>query len=220
MMFDDEKRPGEEAPPDIEIISSGPDDEGYDGLDGYEDDDSGEGDYGQSDAARASSLERRTAAAAAAVKARKEREEREAMLDEQKKLGLLARIQKMDVGEKAKLARAGDKEVRSILIKDSNKQVSMAVIGNPRMTIQEVEIIAASRNVTEDILREVAKNKDWCKSYTVILSLVNNPKTPIPISLSFIPKLRTLDLRFIAKSKGVPEAVRNTAKRQVEKRSF
>jgi hypothetical protein len=158
--------------------------------------------------------------AEAAMKARHEREERHEKEEQARKLSLLAQIQKLDVGEKAKLARSGDKDCRAILIRDSNKVVAAAVLANPRITIQEIEIIAASRNVGDDILKEVAGNRDWCKSYTVIHALVNNPKTPIPVSLTFIPKLLTRDLRFLAKSKGVPEAVRATAKRLAEKRKF
>ena len=154
--------------------------------------------------------------AAAAIRMRHERGD-----DEQaSKLSLLARIQRLDVGERAKLARGGDKEARSILIKDSNRQVAMSVLANPRITVQEVEQIAASRNVSEDILREIGGNKDWCKSYTVALSLVNNPKTPIPIGLTFLNRLFTRDLRFLAKSKGVPEVIRVTAKRHADKRKF
>ncbi|MGA2193338.1 MAG: hypothetical protein ABSG42_08205 [Nitrospirota bacterium] len=140
--------------------------------------------------------------------------------EDEKKLGLMAQIQKLDIGQKAKLARSGDKEVRSILIKDSNKLVAMATLMNPKMTVQEIEMVAASRNVNDEILREIGKNKDWCKSYTVVLNLVNNPKTPVGITLSYVPRLTTRDLRFLAKSKGVPEPVRVTAKRLVEKRQF
>ena len=154
--------------------------------------------------------------AAAAIRIRHERGEDE----EAKKLSLLARIQRLDVGERAKLARGGDKDARSILIKDSNRQVAMSVLANPKITVQEVEQIAASRNVSEDVLREIGGNKDWCKSYTVILSLANNPKTPIPISLTFLNRLFTRELRFLAKSKGVPEVIRVMAKKQAEKKKF
>lgn len=158
-------------------------------------------------------------AAAAAMRLRREREEREEKVEQQKKLSLMARIAKLDMGEKAKLARTGDKETRSILVKDPNKLVSMAVIGNPKITIQEIEMIAASRNVVEDILREISKNKDWCGSYAVVLALVNNPKTPVGVSLTYLPRLLTRDIRFIARSKAVPEAVRATAKRIAQRRA-
>ena len=107
-----------------------------------------------------------------------------------------------------------------ILIKDSSKQVALAVLANPKLTLHEVEIIAASRNVSEEVLREIAGNKDWIKSYSVTLALVNNPKTPVPMGLTFLPKLRTRDLRFVGKNKGVPEVIRMSAKRLAGTRTF
>ncbi len=107
-----------------------------------------------------------------------------------------------------------------ILIKDSSKQVALAVLANPKLTLHEVEIIAASRNVSEEVLREIAANKDWIKSYSVTLALVNNPKTPVPMGLTFLAKLRTRDLRFVGKNKGVPEVIRMSAKRLDGTRTF
>jgi len=162
---------------------------------------------------------RKLSAAGIAAKIRKEQEEAQHKEDE-KRLGLLARIQRLDIGAKAKLARFGDASARAILVKDVNKLVSMAVLANPKLTIQEIEVLAASRNVSDEILREISKNQDWCKSYTVILALANNPKTPVAISLTFLPRLLTRDITFLAKSKGIPEPVRVTAKRLAVKRKF
>ncbi len=154
---------------------------------------------------------------AAVVRTRQEEEQRE---EDDKKLSLLTRISRLDVGSKAKLARNGDKDARTILIKDANKLVSMAVLANPKLTIQEVEVLAASRNVSDEVLRVISRNQDWCKSYTVIFNLANNPKTPVAISLTYLPRLLTRDLRLLAKSKGVPEIIRTTAKRHNDKRQF
>ncbi len=165
--------------------------------------------------------QRMSASAVAAMRARKDREERERKSEtEAHKLGLQAKLQRLDVGERAKCARSGDQETRMILIRDSNKLVAMGVLQNPKLTLHEVEMFAASRNVNEEILREIAGNKDWIKSYSVVLALVNNPKTPVPMSLTFLPKLFTRDLRFVAKNKGVPEIIRTTAKRLSDRRSF
>jgi hypothetical protein len=151
--------------------------------------------------------------AAAAIKARREREEREQTQEQAKKLSLLAKIQKLDIGERCKLAREGDKDCRTILIRDGNKLVSMSVLGNPKLTLQEVEFTAASRNVDEDILRDISRNREWFKEYAVVLALANNPKTPVGVALTCIQRLKTRDLRSLAKNKGVPEAVRVSARR-------
>jgi len=159
-------------------------------------------------------------AAASAVRARQQRLAKEEKEEQEKKLSLQARIQRMDVGEKAKLAREGDQAARAILVKDGSKTVFMAVLTNPKITVQEIETFAASRNVSEDILREIAGNRDWIKNYTVMLSLVNNPKTPVSMALSFLPRLLTRDLRFLGKSKGVPEVIRVTARKLAQKRQI
>ena len=158
--------------------------------------------------------------AAAAMKAKKEREERAALQEQQKRLSLLARIQKLDIGERCKLGREGDKDCRTILIRDGNKLVSLSVLGNPKVTLNEIEFFAASRNVDEEVLREIARNRDWSKEYAVILALANNPKTPVGIALTFVPKLHIRDLRFLAKNKNVPEAVRVIAKRMADRHRY
>jgi len=159
-------------------------------------------------------------AAADAIRARQQKLAKEEKEDLERKLSLQARIQRMDVGEKAKLAREGDQAARAILVKDGSKTVYMAVLTNPKITTQEIETFAASRNVSEDILREIAGNRDWIKNYTVMLSLVNNPKTPVSMALSFLPRLHTRDLRFLGKSKGVPEVIRVTARKLAQKRQI
>ena len=62
----------------------------------------------------------------------------------------------MSIAEKIKMALIGDKEWRSLLIKESNKLVSTAVIKNPRITDPEVLAIAKSSELNEEVIRLVA----------------------------------------------------------------
>lgn len=122
-------------------------------------------------------------------------------------------IQQMSVAEKVKLAMRGDKEARSILIKDSNKQIQETVLENPRITETEIVGIANNRMVSEELLRKITGNRQWMKNYQIRLALVNNPKTPLPLSLRLVSSLMVSDLKRLAKSKGVPTALTTTAKR-------
>ena len=127
-------------------------------------------------------------------------------------------IQDLAVPEKVKLAMSGDKEARSILIKDSNKQIQVAVLDSPRITEPEIVSIANSRNVGEDILRKIAGNRDWMKNYQIRLGLVNNPKTPLTIGLRIISTLMMSDLKRLAKSKGVSSVLTAAANRYLIKK--
>ena len=129
-------------------------------------------------------------------------------------------IQDLPVPEKVKLAMSGDKEARSILIKDSNKQVQEAVLDSPRITEQEIAAIANSRNVGEDLLRKVATNRDWMKNYQVRLALANNPKTPLTIGIRIIGTLMIADLKRLSKSKGVSSVLTAAANRFLIKKGI
>lgn len=129
------------------------------------------------------------------------------------------RIANMTVAEKLVLARHADKQERSILIRDSNKQVSLTVIKSPKISDSEVEMIARMRNVSEEVIREVANNREWVKNMNVVVALLNNPKTPIGVSLQFITKAQNKDLRDLANNRNVSETLRTAAKRMLTMRT-
>jgi len=118
-----------------------------------------------------------------------------------------------------KLATKGDREARSILIRDSNKIVSSGVMNNPRITEHEVENIAAMRTVADEVLRLIAFNRAWTRSYSVIHNLVRNPRTPIPSVINILPRIRTKDLLSLSLNRNVSENVRRQAARLSQARS-
>ena len=138
--------------------------------------------------------------------------------EEARKHGLLQKIQTLTVGEKIALALRGGRDVRTILIKDSNKEVCLSVLKNPKMTETEVELVSHSRNIPDEALRFIAKNREWMKNYSVVLALVSNPKTPVGISSTLVPGLKVKDLIGLEKNKNVSEAVRALAKKLVQAR--
>ncbi len=128
-------------------------------------------------------------------------------------------IQQMTVSEKVRFAMKADKAARSLLIKDPNKQVALAVVESPKITEQEVESIAQSRNVSEDVIRAISKKRDWLKNYAIIRALINNPKTPVGIATTLLPQLKNRDLTLLIKNRGISEAVRSQADRLLKIRS-
>jgi hypothetical protein len=126
---------------------------------------------------------------------------------------MLQRIQKLSVSEKIYLALRSGKEIRSILLRDSSKEVVSRVLENPRITETEIELLAKSRTVSDEILRKITKKKEWMRNYNVIMGLVTNPKTPPGIAVTLVSELKTKDLSMIEKNKNVLEGVRATAKK-------
>jgi hypothetical protein len=105
----------------------------------------------------------------------------------------------------------GGSEARRMLIRDSNKVVQRAVLQSPRLTDQEVAAFAAMTSLTDEILRQIAGNRTFRKDYTVIRNLMNNPKTPIDVTLHMLPQLNALDLKKLTTNKNVADTLRTTA---------
>jgi hypothetical protein len=131
---------------------------------------------------------------------------------------LYALIQKMSVFQKIKLGRMGNREARSLLIRDRNKIVAMATVTSPKITDNEAVSIAQSRNVCDDVLRAVSNNREWTKNYQVKLALTTNPRCPQAAALRFINYLQDKDLRQMMRSKDVPSAISTHARRILMKK--
>jgi len=130
---------------------------------------------------------------------------------------LVNRIENMTANEKIKLALTGDGEARRILLRNPNRLVPMAVLQNPRITESEVISIANSRHTSDEMLRYIVNNRDWYKLYALRLALVKNPKTPFAMSIRMVGTLASHDLKLLAKSKSIPQAVAQAARRLVTK---
>jgi hypothetical protein len=87
------------------------------------------------------------------------------------------------------------------------------VVKNPRITEQEVENIATMRTVADEVLRLIALNRSWARSYPIIHNLARNPRTPVPTVMNILPRIRTKDLTHLTQNRNVSEAVRRQAYR-------
>jgi hypothetical protein len=135
--------------------------------------------------------------------------------DEDQREGLMQTLAKMGFSERLKAAMKGSREMRAILVRDPNKLISSSVLSSPKLTTNEVEAIARMTNVSEDVLRIIAKNRAWTKNYSVVVGLTKNPKTPLGTSLNFLPRLNGKDLQMLAIDRNVPESLRVAARKKL-----
>ena len=135
------------------------------------------------------------------------------------RVSMIRRIMLMNPKDRLKLAMKGDREARGILIRDSNKVVACAVIKNPRITDPEIESIAAMRTVATEALRLISLNRAWARLYPVIHALARNPRTPIPMAIGILPRIRTKDLLNLSQNRNVSEQVRRQSQRLAQARS-
>jgi hypothetical protein len=85
------------------------------------------------------------------------------------------------------------------------------VLESPKLTESEVDAFAALKNIGESVLRIIGTKRKFLKRYNVVRILCMNPKTPIDVSLSLIPRLTTNDLKNLTKNRDVSDTVAKAA---------
>jgi hypothetical protein len=123
----------------------------------------------------------------------------------------MQKINSLDVKGRIQLALKGNKEERSILIRDGTKVVALAVLEAPKLSDGEVEKFALQKNVLEAVLRQIPLKRRFMKNYIVVRNLVANPRTPLDLGLGLMKHLLIVDLKNLSNNKEVSETVRKLA---------
>jgi hypothetical protein len=129
----------------------------------------------------------------------------------EKRENSMQKINHLDVKGRIQLALKGNKEERSILIRDGTKVVALAVLEAPKLSDGEVEKFALQKNVLEAVLRQIPLKRRFMKNYIVVRNLVANPRTPLDLGLGLMKHLLAQDLKNISANKEISETVRKLA---------
>lgn len=133
--------------------------------------------------------------------------------DDEQFLSKYKTAQLMGIGEKIKMALSGDKEWRSILVKDANKLVSGSVIKNPRITEGEILTLIKAGIQNDEIMRLICANKEWIKSYKMRKALIECNRTLVQNAMRYLGTMSEKDLAYFAKSKNISSVISTMAKR-------
>ena len=131
----------------------------------------------------------------------------------------LRKISKLDIKGRIALAMRGNKEERSILIRDGTKLVALAVLDSPKISDGEVERFALQKNVLEAVLRTIPLKRRFAKNYAITRNLVYNPRTPLDLSLGLMKGLLLHDLKNLANNKEVSDTIRKLALRMYKQKA-
>jgi hypothetical protein len=120
----------------------------------------------------------------------------------------LEKVAKMSAAEKMLAALKGSREMRMLLIRDKNRIVWSAVLASPKMTDADAEEIAQMWDVQPDVLRELAKNRQWMKQGELSVRLLMNPRTPEDVAMKLLGRLTTDDLARVGRDPRLPPNIR------------
>src|SRR3989338_6482196 len=148
----------------------------------------------------------------AAALAREEEEEAKAEPEKKRqRISLTVKVARMSVSERVQLALKGTKDERMLLIRDPSKVVYRAVLQSPKLSDGEVENFATMKNIAEEALHIISGSRKFMKSLIVIRNLVNNPRTPIDVSIPLLNRIPDNELKTLGGNRNIPDTVRAMA---------
>ena len=68
------------------------------------------------------------------------------------------------------------------------------------------------------MLRLIAANRKFIKSYVVMRALINNPRAPIDITMPLLGRLNDRDLKGLSLNRNVPEVIRSMAIKAIKQK--
>jgi len=148
----------------------------------------------------------------AAALAREEEEEAKAEPEKKReRISLTVKVARMSVSERVQLALKGTKDERMLLVRDPSKVVYRAVLQSPKLSDGEVENFATMKNIAEEALRIISGSRKFMKRLSVVRNLVNNPRTPIDVSIPLLNRIPDNELKTLGGNRNIPDTVRAMA---------
>lgn len=92
----------------------------------------------------------------------------------------------LTVGERRSLARSNDRKVLEKLLRDPHPLVLRQLLGNPRLTEDDVVRLAARRPLPGAVADTLADSPRWLRSQRVRLALLLNPGSPEHVSMPLL----------------------------------
>jgi hypothetical protein len=122
------------------------------------------------------------------------------------------------LGRRKWLARQPNREAVQRLLTDPHPDVVRRALRNPRIIEDDVVRLAAKRPWYGAVLAELARSTKWSHRPRVRMALVMNPSTPPEIAARIAGLLLRPELDLVARSPGVPAAVRAVCFEHLERR--
>lgn len=124
-----------------------------------------------------------------------------------------AQIRMLPMQARLRLARSAQRSLRTVLVRDPNPRVAVSVIKYNNVSDGEVEQYARNRSICEEVLEEICRRREWIRKHQIVLALIQNPKTPVTISMKFASRLSVRELRELSRNRNVPDPLRSAARR-------
>jgi hypothetical protein len=126
---------------------------------------------------------------------------------------LLARVEKLSLGERITAARRCSSALVKVFLYDPHLRVFESLLVNKRLREDDLLALIASHRATPEQLRMIAEDMRWSYRYPIRRALVLNPDTPRAAAASQLKYLSRRDLRSIHSNPATTVYVRRCIER-------
>jgi len=127
------------------------------------------------------------------------------------------RLRSLTHVEKLMLAQKADRTERAVLLQDSDPQVLLYLLKNPRIGVEEVVRIAKSHLLQYATAEIIVKTPQWYANPDVKAALVHNTRVPLAMALRILPTLPESELKAIARGAATSQMLKQAALKLVIK---
>jgi hypothetical protein len=128
------------------------------------------------------------------------------------------RLHEISLGERITLARLAPREVIKSLRLEHNTRVVQALLENPKLTEEDVMVIANGVRSPPALLTLVARADRWMSRRQVRLAIVRNPRTPAQTTLPLLAAMTERDLAELLEAPNLSSVLRRAAHRVAAER--
>jgi hypothetical protein len=126
---------------------------------------------------------------------------------------LSRRISDMALSEKMALARVSGRGTLLALRFDADARVLQAVMDNRFTTEPDLIAVAARTQTPSGVLEAIASHPRWGNLPALRSALLQNPRVPMAVALSLLPRANAADLAGLLETAGVSPLVKACAER-------
>jgi hypothetical protein len=124
----------------------------------------------------------------------------------------------LTVGERRSLARQPNRRAFERLLRDPHPLVLRNLLGNPRLTEDDVVRLAARRPLREAIIAELVHRPEWLLRPRVRMTILHNPYTTSHIALALLSLCRRDELAEILENTALHPVLRSSARELLDRR--
>jgi hypothetical protein len=124
----------------------------------------------------------------------------------------------LTLGERRSLARRPSRRAFDALLRDPHPLVIRQLLGNPKLTEDDLVRLVARRPARAEVLREVARAARWLSRSRVRVAMLLNPSTPAEVAVPLVSICSRAELRELLQSTDTPNVLRAIAVELLERR--